>query len=506
MALMFYILISSTILGVLYLTYRLIYRNEGLFSEQRYFLLAIIILSLFLPLNRIEIKLQFAAGSRAKEEIFTPSQNGIDHLMQNSPAKMSKDLSNSKDLKTPSLSTKLNFKKTLKIIYFSVTFLLLVRIIFQIISFLFVYFTSIHEKFDNYIIIYNQTFKNNFSFFGWIFIYLEDLSGEEKKDILAHEKIHADQLHSLDLILVELLAAVMWFNPLVWMMRNSIQLVHEYLADEGALSTGIDKLRYQALLINQVTEEKLICLSSSFNHSLIKKRMIMMSKSKNFRKTKLKILTLIPLSVLLFLGISCINAQKKGAGNGEDGQGLTAVAPVKMNVLYLGVENPVNVAVSGIKSSEIEVSIDNGTISGSNGSYIVRPKEPGSAIITVSSDGEEIRNAEFRVKTVPNPIATVGGNAGGNIEKAKLLEQKQVVATMRNFDFDLSFKVIEFAVSATKKGMVKTYKSDSVKITNKQLELIRTLPSGSNVYFEDIKAMLPDGAVRQLPTIKFTLK
>jgi len=110
--------------------------------------------------------------------------------------------------------------------------------------------------------------------------------------------------------LIELLSAVMWFNPLVWMMKNSVQLVHEYLADEGVLNTGTDKLRYQALLINQIAEERLICLSSSFNHSLIKKRMIMMTKSKFNRGSKLKIFALIPLATILFIGVACINGQE----------------------------------------------------------------------------------------------------------------------------------------------------------------------------------------------------
>jgi hypothetical protein len=99
----------------------------------------------------------------------------------------------------------------------------------------------------------------------------------------------------------------MWFNPLIWMMRSSIQLVHEYLADEGALSTGIDRLRYQALLVNQAAEERLICLSSSFNHSLIKKRMIMMTKSKFNHGTKLRILTLVPITAFALLFTAGIN-------------------------------------------------------------------------------------------------------------------------------------------------------------------------------------------------------
>jgi len=107
---------------------------------------------------------------------------------------------------------------------------------------------------------------------------------------------------------IELLTAVMWFNPLIWMMKNSIQLVHEYLADEGALNTGIDKHRYQALLINQITEDKLISLSSSFNHSLIKKRMKMMLNKKFNRRSNLKIMALLPIAGFLFIVIALFNA------------------------------------------------------------------------------------------------------------------------------------------------------------------------------------------------------
>jgi hypothetical protein len=86
--------------------------------------------------------------------------------------------------------------------------------------------------------------------------------------------------------------------------------VHEYLADEGVLSTGIDRLQYQALLVNQVAEERIICLSSGFHHSLIKKRLIMMTKNKPDQDPKLRILSLVPIALFLFVGVACINGQK----------------------------------------------------------------------------------------------------------------------------------------------------------------------------------------------------
>jgi hypothetical protein len=193
-------------------------------------------------------------------------------------------------------------------IYLLITAVFLVRIMLQLSILAFNYIKSEKQKRNDCVLLFNHRFRNTFSFFDWIFIGPEKIKKEDLEHIIIHERIHATQFHTLDLIVIELLTAVMWFNPLIWMMKNSIQLVHEYLADEGALNTGIDKHRYQALLINQITEDKLISLSSSFNHSLIKKRMKMMLNKKFNRRSNLKIMALIPLAGFLFVAIALINA------------------------------------------------------------------------------------------------------------------------------------------------------------------------------------------------------
>ena len=153
----------------------------------------------------------------------------------------------------------------------------------------------------------NNKLNSNFSFFKWIFICSDSVSDEELDQIITHEQIHASQYHSADLMVIELLSAVMWFNPFIWMMKNSIQLVHEYLADEGVLNTGFDRIKYQALMISQVAEERLVRLSSSFNYSLIKKRMKMMTQSKTHKATGIKVLALAPVSAVLFILLAVIN-------------------------------------------------------------------------------------------------------------------------------------------------------------------------------------------------------
>lgn len=288
MNLMQYILISSVCLTVFYLFYLLLFRNETNFRQLRFYLLISILLSILMPLNgfRLHILPEKHQQTLVIEKLKDP---GSAYVI--------------KQIDKP----KVNWISVLKWSYLVVLWVLLSRILVQMTAMGLIYAKSKKERMGKCVLVYNTRFRNVFSFFNLIFLTEKSSTKEDLHQIILHEKIHASQYHSFDILLIELLAAVMWFNPLVWKMRNSLQLVHEYLADEGALSTGIDKLRYQTLLVNQVTEEKLICFSSSFNHSLIKKRMIMMNKRKFNHKTKVKIFTLIPVTAISLVIVACFN-------------------------------------------------------------------------------------------------------------------------------------------------------------------------------------------------------
>jgi hypothetical protein len=195
--------------------------------------------------------------------------------------------------------------------YLIVLALLLLRMLFSLAAIFKLYFVSDKKRKYGFILVINDSVKAPFSFFRWVFIPRKMFDEEDYREIILHEKVHVSQYHSIDIIVIELLSAVMWFNPFVWKMRNSVQLVHEYLADEGVLNTGIDRLQYQALLVNQVAEERLICLSSGFHQSQIKKRLIMMTKNKPDQNPKLRILYLLPIVLLLFIGVAYVNGQKR---------------------------------------------------------------------------------------------------------------------------------------------------------------------------------------------------
>jgi gliding motility-associated protein GldM len=180
-----------------------------------------------------------------------------------------------------------------------------------------------------------------------------------------------------------------------------------------------------------------------------------------------------------------------------------------MNVFYLGVDNPVEISVPGVPADKVRANITNGSIPKSGSGFIAKPRQMGNAIVTVEAqiDGNwrNMGQMDFRVKRVPDPVAKVAGRKGGAIDKNLLAAQAVVQADMENFDFDLKFQITEFNVSAIQGGFVKDEPSKSNRITPAQLDLIRNLNKGQKVYFENIKAVGPDGSVRELSTLVYKI-
>ena len=116
--------------------------------------------------------------------------------------------------------------------------------------------------------------------------------------ILAHEKAHIAYGHSVEVLLVDVLSAFQWFNPAIWMLRADLQELHEYEADDAVLRTGADIKEYQYLLIRKAVSKSGYSVANSFNHSILKNRITMMSKSKSPLARGLRVLGLLPLVCL----------------------------------------------------------------------------------------------------------------------------------------------------------------------------------------------------------------
>ncbi len=140
----------------------------------------------------------------------------------------------------------------------------------------------------------------------------------------------------------------------------------------------------------------------------------------------------------------------------------------------------------------------------------MRPKRIGNCMINVTAeiDGKwvNVGSKEYRVKSVPNPIATVNNQQGGGRAKNVLMAQSGVVATMHpDFDFDLKFTETEYTLMAVVQGFVQEKKVKGNLFTQEVRNLINNLSKGNPVYIQDIKAVGPDGSVRNLSTINFKL-
>lgn len=299
-----HLLISSAFLAFSYLIYQLVFRKERNFRQRRIYLLAVFILSITLPLSDIHIKISAQLPQVSQKIPVSPVFVKPEKQIQGYP---SPSISRVDQAEVMPDKKPFNWQKVIFWGYIFIALFLLLRMFYQICRLCFLVSKSKIIKGNGYRMVLNQRYRSPFSFFGWIFIPSAIPHDEKLDKVILHEMVHVRQKHSVDNLLFELACAVLWFNPFVWLMRHSLQLVHEYLADEGALSSGIQKFDYQALLVNQVAEADLVCFTSHFSKSTLKSRILMMINESKFRKTKYRILAVFPLFIILLVVIACIN-------------------------------------------------------------------------------------------------------------------------------------------------------------------------------------------------------
>ena len=136
-----------------------------------------------------------------------------------------------------------------------------------------------------------------FSWMRYIVLSRKDLE-ENGREILIHELAHIRNHHSWDLLLADLCIFVQWFNPAAWLLKQELQTIHEYEADDTVLREGVDAKKYQMLLIKKAVGTRLYSMANSFNHSSLKKRITMMLKEKSNPWARVKYLYVLPLAAL----------------------------------------------------------------------------------------------------------------------------------------------------------------------------------------------------------------
>ncbi len=150
-----------------------------------------------------------------------------------------------------------------------------------------------------------------FSFLNTIFISQEDYQKPNFKSIIEHEKVHVDQFHTFDLILIEILTVIFWLNPFVWFYKSSIQEVHEYLADDRVVNSAVNAHEYKMHIVNQFAGGDLFRLANNFGQSTLKKRISMLGRIKSPKIALVKLLLLIPIFTVLFSAFAFTIVEKE---------------------------------------------------------------------------------------------------------------------------------------------------------------------------------------------------
>ncbi|MCH3884435.1 M56 family metallopeptidase [Tenacibaculum aquimarinum] len=149
-----------------------------------------------------------------------------------------------------------------------------------------------------------------FSFFKFIFLG-KDIAENKKEKIIQHELVHSSQNHTADLLFFEFLKIVMWFNPMIWMYQNRITLVHEYISDEIVTKETTKENYINNILSDLFQVENISFINQFYKHSLIKKRIIMMTKRKSNQTKQLRYLLLVPVLVSMLFYTACTNNEQE---------------------------------------------------------------------------------------------------------------------------------------------------------------------------------------------------
>ena len=262
-----YLLLVNLYLVLFYAFYTLLLRTETFFQLNRVYLVASAILSFLIPLMQSSwVKTLFVTREVHNTLFVYTSPEFVYHIK-------------------PATDSHITVGQVLLMIYVAGIAVLLTRLTVQLL-----HLKRMINRPDKY---------GPFSFFRKISI-ADNAAANQV--IMAHEEVHARQWHSADVLLMELISIINWFNPVVYLYRQSVKHIHEFIADSQAVKSGTDKADYALLLLSQTLKTQPHHLVNSFfNQSLLKKRIVMLKKNQSKRAALLKYGLSAPLFILMLI-------------------------------------------------------------------------------------------------------------------------------------------------------------------------------------------------------------
>ena len=285
-----YILKSSVCLAIFYLFYRLLLARETFHRFNRFSLLGILLLSCLLPLVEVSVKQE----TEVHQTMLT-----LEQLL------MMADAVNATEAGARTETATVTWIQVALLVYLAGIVFFAFRNVYSLVRLLMLLKSGKKEDIGSYLpgrkervtlIVHNCDIAP-FSWMGYIVISRKDLE-ENGREILIHELAHIHNRHSWDLLVADVCIFFQWFNPASWLLKQELQNIHEFEADETVIKEGVDAKQYQLLLIKKAVGTRLYSMANSFNHSKLKKRITMMLKEKSNPWARLKYLYVLPLAAI----------------------------------------------------------------------------------------------------------------------------------------------------------------------------------------------------------------
>ena len=279
-----YILKSSVCLVLFYLFFRLLLSKETFHRFNRMALLGVLFFSLLIPCIEVTTRHQV----EVQQAVLSIEQLLLMAELEATPANVGAVQ------ETPTIS----WVQIVLLVYLAGILFLVCRNIYSLICLFRLVHSGKHEKLEKGVtlVVHNQEIAP-FSWMKYIVISRKDLK-ENGREILIHEMAHIHHRHSVDLLVADICIFFQWFNPGAWLLKQELQNIHEYEADETVINEGVNAKEYQLLLIKKAVGTRLYSMANSFNHSKLKKRITMMLKEKSNPWARLKYLYVLPLAAI----------------------------------------------------------------------------------------------------------------------------------------------------------------------------------------------------------------
>ena len=279
-----YILKSSVCLVLFYLFFRLLLSKETFHRFNRMALLGVLFFSLLIPCIEVTTRHQV----EVQQAVLSIEQLLLMAELEATPANVGAVQ------ETPTIS----WVQIVLLVYLAGILFLVCRNIYSLICLFRLVHSGKHEKLEKGVtlVVHNQEIAP-FSWMKYIVISRKDLE-ENGREILIHEMAHIHHRHSVDLLVADICIFFQWFNPGAWLLKQELQNIHEYEADETVINEGVNAKEYQLLLIKKAVGTRLYSMANSFNHSKLKKRITMMLKEKSSPWARLKYLYVLPVAAI----------------------------------------------------------------------------------------------------------------------------------------------------------------------------------------------------------------